>query len=145
MSVKQLDELLNAAIDQEISAQRFYRDALEFTDNRRVKDFLLRLAAEEKEHERILRSVLEMEIYDGTIPVEEDMVAETRESHATDNSDIRSGASLSEIFEIALRRENTAYKNYQKMADHWLILSGCLSIDQFVLENFIQICSSFVF
>ena len=49
---KTLNDLLDAAIRDEIAAQKFYLGALEKTDNVKLKEFFKSLAMEENGHER---------------------------------------------------------------------------------------------
>ena len=65
MTIRTLHDLLEIAIEHEISSQKFYRDALGSTNDPKVRHFLGRLIAEEEGHEKILRSITEMRIYDG--------------------------------------------------------------------------------
>ena len=68
---KTLNDLLDAAIRDEIAAQKFYLGALEKTNNPRLKELFKSVAKEEKGHERILKGVKEMGIYDGRLPLDE--------------------------------------------------------------------------
>ena len=116
MPEKKLSDLLKTAIEQEILSQKFYKRAMDFADDLRVRNFLRRLIGEEKNHEKILRGVSEMEIYDGSVPVSEEAVETAEKSHATDIPELTKDHTLRDIFEIALQREKMAYQNFMKMA-----------------------------
>ena len=115
MSVKTVDDLLEIAIQHEISSQQFYQDALEKTSDKKVRNFLESLIEEEKGHERILINIKEMEIYDGSLPIDEDMVRVASESHTIDIPELSSEPELEEIYEIALKRETRAYNIFQQL------------------------------
>lgn len=117
MPVNTLNDLLKIAIEQEINSQKFYQGALEYTDEPRVRTFLRKLIGEEKNHEKILRGVAEMEIYDGAIPVSNEALRSAQGSHDTDIAELSQKHSLAELFEIALKRETMAYNNFIKMAE----------------------------
>ncbi len=116
MSVSTLDGLLEIAIEHEISSQAFYREALSKTSDRQVQHFLNELVKEEEEHERLLKSVKEMEIYDGTVPVDPDLVSNAAESHTVQIREIPENPQMEDILKIALQRETRAYNIFTQMA-----------------------------
>jgi len=117
MEIKTLNDLLEIAIQDEISSQKFYRDSMEKTKDGATKDFLKSLIEEEKGHERILKSIKEMEIYDGTIQVDETIIEKTRKSHSVIIPDLRPDTKIDEILEIALRRETKAFNLFYQMVE----------------------------
>jgi len=116
MSLKTLNDLFEIAIEHEISSQKFYQDALESTQDPKVQHFLRTLIAEEKGHEKMLKSIAEMEIYDGTVPVSHDVLEHARQSHDIDIPELSADPSLDEIYEIALKRETKAYNLFIQMS-----------------------------
>ncbi len=112
-----LDDLLAAAIEQEIQSQELYRRAHERVNAGEAKAFLAELIAEEERHQRLLESVREMEIYDGSVPVPEaaDLDAASG-SHGGGLADLGPDASAESVLEAALAREHKARTTFAHMA-----------------------------
>jgi rubrerythrin len=116
MTIKKLDDLLELAIQHEISSQKFYQDSIAKTKDRQVMNFLKSLVLEEQSHEKILRSIREMELYRGSIPVDEKMLITAEQSHNLPVPELGINPTLEEIYEIALRRETKAQHLFQQLA-----------------------------
>lgn len=112
---KTLNDLLNAAIQDEIAAQVFYLDALEKTNNVKLKEFFNLLAKEEKGHERILKGVKEMGIYDGSLPVDEDSVEKIEGAHVIPDEEPIEKMSLEKAMKVAMKKEIKASEVYGHM------------------------------
>jgi rubrerythrin len=112
---KTLNDLLTTAIQDEIGAQKFYLGAMEKTKNVRLKEFFKSLAAEEKGHERILTGVKEMGIYDGDLPVDEEMVRKIEGAHIIPGEESIEAMSLERAMEVAMKKETKASKIYAEM------------------------------
>ncbi|GAB4370222.1 MAG: hypothetical protein Kow0062_04720 [Acidobacteriota bacterium] len=110
-----LDDLLGVAIDHEIASQRLYRRALERTTDGPARAFLESLIEEEQGHERTLRELREMAIWDGSVPVEdEDLFAAPSASHGEDG--VPADAGLDTLLAFALRREHRARMLFEQAA-----------------------------
>jgi len=116
MTIKILDDLLQMAIQHEFSSQKFYQDSISKTSDRKVQNFLKSLVEEEKSHEKILVSIREMEMYRGSIPVNEKMIIAAQQSHNLPIPELGSEPALEDIYEIALRRETKAHQLFQQLA-----------------------------
>ncbi|MCK5343280.1 MAG: ferritin family protein [Candidatus Heimdallarchaeota archaeon] len=116
MSVKTLGDLLEIAIQHEVSSQKFYQDSLEKTSDLKVQNFLKSLIEEEKGHERILLNIRQMEIYDDSVTVDENLVNDALHSQDIEIPDLSMEPALEEIYEIALKRETKAYNIFKQMA-----------------------------
>ncbi len=116
MSIKTLGDLLEIAIQHEVSSQKFYQDSLEKTGDLKVQNFLKSLIEEEKGHERILLNLRQMEIYDDSVPVDENLVNDAQHSHDIEIPELSPEPALEEIYEIALKRETKAYNIFKQMA-----------------------------
>ena len=112
---KTLNDLLDAAIQDEIAAQKFYLSALEKTNNAKLKEFFNSLAKEEKGHERILTGVKEMGIYDGDLPVDEESVEKIVGAHVIPDEKPIEKMSLERAMEVAMKKENKASDVYGQM------------------------------
>ena len=112
---KTLNDLLDAAIRDEIAAQKFYLGAQEKTNNPRLKEFFKSLAKEEKGHERILMGVKEMGIYDGMLPVDEESVRKIEGAHVLPDEEPIEEMSIERAMEVAMKKENKASQVYAHM------------------------------
>lgn len=117
MSVKTVNDLLEIAIQHEISSQNFYQEALGKTSDPKVRHFLESLIEEEKGHERVLISIRAMEIYDGSVMIEDEMLRIAGESHTVKIPELSSEPGLDEIYEIALKRETRAYNIFKQLTE----------------------------
>ena len=115
MSVKTVNDLLEIAIQHEISSQKFYRDALGKTSDKTVHHFLESLIEEEEGHERMLINIKAMDIYDGSVAIDEDSLRLAGESHSIDIPELSGDPKLEEIYEIALKRETRAYNIFRQL------------------------------
>ena len=117
MSGNTLNDLLKVAIKAEIKAQKFYQEASQKFSNPKVQNFFRSLVGEEKKHERVLLNIREMEIYDGSVAVSENILQDARDSHEVADIAITGDDQLEQIYEVALKRETKAYKTYKHIAD----------------------------
>ncbi len=115
MARKKLDDLLDIAINVEIDSQKFYQDAANRTSDAKAKNFLNSLAEAEKTHERILKEIKDMKLYDGSIHVDTQMLDITQGAHSIEDSGIDENTTLEEIYQIAQKREMKAYILFQDM------------------------------
>jgi rubrerythrin len=114
---KTLDDLLDAAIRDEIAAQKFYLSALEKTKNAKMKEFFNSLAKEEKGHERILIGVKEMGLYDGTLPVDEESVRKIEGAHRIAGEETIEKMTLERAMEVGMKKEYKASQIYGQMEE----------------------------
>ena len=117
MSVKTLNDLMDIAIQEEIRSQKLYLDAKAKTTDKQICDFFSSLAKQEKTHEKVLKSVKEMEIFDGSITIDAEVLKRTELSHSITDESLIQDQTLDEIFQIALKREKKAYTLYDEMAE----------------------------
>ncbi|TFG98968.1 MAG: hypothetical protein E4H13_09335 [Calditrichales bacterium] len=114
---KVLNDLLDAAIQDEIDAQKFYLDAREKSVNPRLKEFFNTLANEEKGHERILQGVKEMGLYDVDLPVDEGVLDQIEGAHVITGEKPIKELSIEEAMQLAMKKENKACHVYAQMAE----------------------------
>jgi len=113
---KTLNDLLNIAIDFEVSSQKFYKDALTKVTDEKVKLFLKKLVEEEEGHETMLESIKEMEIFDGSIVLDDTSLLDMSGSTHKTEDKINSSSTIEDILNIALKREYRAKIVFEKMA-----------------------------
>jgi rubrerythrin len=116
MQVTNLNDLLDIAIQEEINAQKFYLDAREKTNDIKIRDFLLSIVREEQIHEKTLKNVRTLELYDGSLPVNAEMLETAQHAHRIVMPDSLNNLSLEDLFEIALKKEAQAYTMYEQIA-----------------------------
>ena len=117
MQFKTLNDLLEKAIEGEVSSQGFYQASAEKASDPKIRDFLNSLVEAEKGHERMLLNIKEMEIYDGSTTVAENLLENAQKSHEIEITEIGDSATMEQICDIALKRENMAHNLYIQMAE----------------------------
>lgn len=116
MQVTTLNDLFDIAIQEEINAQKFYLHAHEKTDDVTIRNFLHAIFREEQNHEKILRNIRELDLYDGSLPVNAEMLEAAQMAHRIVMPDSLNNLSLEDLFEIALKKEAQAYTMYEHIA-----------------------------
>jgi len=111
-----LSDLLDVAIQDEINAQKFYHVLGNKTKNPKLKDFFNSLAIEEEGHERILKGVKQMELYDGSLPVDEESLERIEGAHTVKINASIEDLTIEEAMDIALKREHKAAQVYGQLA-----------------------------
>jgi len=114
---KTLNDLLDTAIQDEIAAQKFYLEMREKTNNAKLKDFLNTLANEERGHERLLKGVKEMELYDGSLPVDDNSLKQIEGAHQIPDEVPMKDMTIERAMEIAMMKENKASQVYAQLAE----------------------------
>ena len=113
---KTLNDLLDIAINAEISAQKFYSEASKIVNDQSGKLFLNGLVEEERGHQSMLKSIKEMELFDGNLDVDDDSLFEAgKKIHDTDDAFSKEN-NIEQIMLIALKREFKAKTRYEKMS-----------------------------
>jgi rubrerythrin len=111
-----LNDLLDVAIIDEINAQKFYHVMSNKTNNPKLKDFFSALANEEEGHERILIGVKEMELFDGSIEVDEETLKKIEGAHIISDQIPVEEMPIEVAMEIAMKRETKAARVYGQFA-----------------------------
>lgn len=114
---KTLNDMLDVAIHDEINAQKFYKIMGEKTNNPKLKEFFNALASEEMGHERILKGVKEMELYEGSTEIDEESIRKIEGAHVIDDTTPVEEMSIEVAMEIAMKREHKASQVYGQMAE----------------------------
>ncbi len=111
-----LNDMLDMAIRNEIASQKLYGDFLAVMQDPEAKTFLAELVREEKLHEEILTNVKEMEMYDGSVEIENpEMLREAAESHKSAKR-ITASSSIQEVLDVALEREDFAQRLFRRLS-----------------------------
>lgn len=112
-----LDDLLDIAIEHEVSSQQLYASMMEKAPDAETKAFLKQLVDEEKTHEDLLLTMKEMEIYDGSIEIEDDsLIKGVKVSHNTEN--VPTPETMQQVLELSLTRETKARNLFLTLAQN---------------------------
>jgi rubrerythrin len=111
-----INDLLDTAIRHEVSSQQLYTHLRDVVQDAETKAFLGDLIREETTHEALLLTVKDMEIYDGGIALEDQVVAaEVLASHGT-AADITPESTIEDVLLLALSREHRAQQLFLRLA-----------------------------
>jgi len=114
MEFKSIDEILDFAIEKEIEAARFYQDAADHVELRGAKDVLMGYAEEERKHERILK---ELKIDKSKITEYKfEKIQDIKRSDYLLDLRFKPDMSYEELFRLGMKREEKAFKLYDKLA-----------------------------
>jgi rubrerythrin len=116
MQATTLNDLLDIAIQEEINAQKFYLSVKEKTTDATLRSFIQSIYEEEQSHEKTLKSIKELELYDGSVSVNVEMLEVAQHAHKIVMPDTLHNVSLEDMFEIALKKEAQAYTMYDHIA-----------------------------
>jgi len=115
--MKTLKDLLEVAIQQEISSYKLYSHAMAIVDAKEAKDFLKELAAAEVQHERLLFNIKETGMFDLDVEIDDpELIKITETSHTTNQENFDTKWTMDKILDIALMREFRAQKMFEGAA-----------------------------
>jgi len=110
-----IDDLLDIAIQHEIASQQLYAEMHERADDPETRAFLKQLVDEETRHEALLRTMKDMEIYDGDIAVtDETLIRGVGASHST--AVVPPPEHIEAVLELSLTRETRARNLFLALA-----------------------------
>lgn len=109
-----INDLLDVAIQHEVLSQNMYRAAEARVTDPEAKRFLRTLVEEEEGHERTLKEIKDMEIYDGSVALQDASILDAGES--SHGGEIAADATIEQILDLALAREHRARTLFQSLA-----------------------------
>jgi len=113
-----LKDILDAAIQGEINAQKLYQRGVDIAQNDEIKKFFEQLVKEETNHENILFNLKATEVYNLDVPVTDpELVEEIKNSHGNINVAFDESWDMNMVLETALKREFGAMNRYKKAAE----------------------------
>jgi len=112
-----LNDLLDVAIRDEMNAQKFYTILGEKTEDPKLKEIFFSLATEENGHEMILRDIKDMEIFEGSVEVDEESLEKLEGAHIIDDEESVDQMTIDRALKIALKRESKAIRVYREIAE----------------------------
>ncbi|MBI2521028.1 MAG: ferritin family protein [Bdellovibrio sp.] len=108
-----VDDLLKQAIFQEVQSQQFYKKALEKAKIPDVKNFLKQLIQEEEQHEKMIKNLMESEIYDGSLAIDGSFMKDLGISHKAESINWSDNLTMQEVLKVALTREYSAIQLFE--------------------------------
>jgi rubrerythrin len=113
MDADTFDQLMQRAIQKEIEARDFYRQASERIADSSVKEIFAEMARQEESH----RDQLEVLRFDPTARVQFAKVEDFGVAEESDSAPLSFDMSPKEAFQLAMKREQAALEMYQRWAD----------------------------
>lgn len=111
--MKNYKEILKMAVENEVEAHEFYKDAAEKVENNVLKSTFSELAGEEKKHEQTLKSYFEKS-------ADEMKFDETKDYHIAETVEkqpLTTNMSFKDAMALAMKKEQEAMEMYQQFAD----------------------------
>ena len=114
MEFQSIQDIIEFAIQSEVEAAVFYESAAENETARGIAKNLMEYAAEERKHEQMLKNFKSNEAKIAEYKFEK--VQDIKRSDYLVDMEYRAGMSYVNIMRIAMKREEKAFKLYEKMA-----------------------------
>lgn len=114
MEFKSIEDIIEFAITSEIEAAEFYEKAAENETIRGVAKNLQEYAAEERKHEQMLKNLKENKTKIASYQF--DKVQDIKRSDYLVELEYRPGMSYVNVMRLAMKREEKAFKLYEKLA-----------------------------
>lgn len=113
MKSEEFDAILIVAIDKEMEAEAFYKEAAEKLNDRFLKDLFLQLSGEEKRHQKILQGFRNK-------PSEKFRFKKVPDFHVSDTIEtpkLSIDMKPADAFALAIKKEEEAMDHYTQMAE----------------------------
>jgi rubrerythrin len=111
MSNSNIEEIINFAIDKEREAVAFYENLAQKTENPVVKDAILKMADQERKHEKLLANLTPKNIKFVRQPSQPDMKLSDYLVETAPTADLN----YQELLIIAMKREEKSYAFYSEL------------------------------
>lgn len=118
MDFKDLNEIIDFAIEKEIEAAEFYDNAGEQESFSGKKQMLQEFSAEERKHEALLKDLKTGDIGDQLDNYDFKWVVDIKRSDYADEIAYRPGMSYPELLMLAMKREEGALQLYNELLGH---------------------------
>ena len=111
MTSSNFEEIIRFAIDKERDSVNFYQDLAEKVEDPVVKDQILKMADEERKHEKLLMNLSPKQLAMVQQPAQDDL----KLSNYMDDVNARPDMTYRELLIIAMKREQMAYDFYTEL------------------------------
>lgn len=132
MKNEELRSIIDFAVENEIEAYEFYRDAAEKVDDDFLKETFQDLASEELEHKKFLQEFLVSEVEE--IKLKE--FSDYKISETIDKPELSVAMKFSDAIALAIKNEEEAMFMYQSLAEacvdeeHEKLFTGLMDMEQ---------------
>lgn len=113
MTREELKGIIAFAVENEVDAYEFYKEAAERLEDEGLKGTFNDLAKEELEHKKFLEEFLES----GTDEINIDETADYKVAETVDKPPLTADMSFAEAIQLAMKNEEEAMDMYQQLAD----------------------------
>ncbi len=113
MDQNRYQDILKAAIQNEIEANLFYRQVAEKVDNDHLKQMFLTFAEEERKHRQILEGLRD----DETVAMDFARVPDFHVAETVDEPSLSVEMKPADAIALAMKKEEAAMKHYTALAD----------------------------
>lgn len=113
MTREELKEIIAFAVENEVDAYEFYRDAAERLEDQGLKQTFKDLAEDELEHKKFLEEFLE----NNTDEINIDVEADYKVSETVEKPPLSMDMSFADAIQLAMKNEEEAMDMYQQLAD----------------------------
>jgi rubrerythrin len=105
-------EIIQFAIDREIEAESFYLEVAAKTTKEALREMFVGFAAEEKNHQHLLKGVLNNK----KTELQFKHASDYKISETVDQAGLTDEMTIADVFSVAMKNEEAAMKMYQKLA-----------------------------
>lgn len=113
MDREELKKIIAFAVENEVGAYQFYKDAAERLEDPALKETFEDLAQEELEHKRFLKEFLES----GTTNIKIDPTCDYKVSETVEKPPLVADMTFTDAMGLAMKNEEEAMEMYQQLAD----------------------------
>lgn len=113
MDREELKKIIGFAVENEVDAHQFYKDASERLEDESLKETFKDLAQEELEHKRFLKEFLES----GTTDINIDETCDYKVAETVEKPPLTTDMSFPDAMALAMKNEEEAMEMYKQLAD----------------------------
>lgn len=113
MTREELTKIIEFAVENEVDAYQFYKDAAERLEDDALKETFQDLAKEELEHKKFLEDFLSS----GTAEINIDETCDYKVAESVDKPTLSMDMSFPDAMALAMKNEEEAMEMYQQLAD----------------------------
>lgn len=115
MNFKSVNDILDFAIEKEVEAVEFYKEASEFAHAESIKESLLNFSNEEDKHRKMLTSFKENQTKIDSYEFKK-ITDLKRSDYLVVDIEYEKGMNFPDILRLAMKREEMAVKLYEKLS-----------------------------
>jgi rubrerythrin len=113
MNVEQFKQTIKFAIENEVEAEKFYKDAADSFTDQNIKEIFIELAEEERGHRETLKNIYESNSIDNYFNAAKDYNV----SSSIQKPEVSENMKPADAIALAMKKEEEAMNQYKEMAD----------------------------